>query len=700
EYGPVFQGVRAAWRRGEELFAEIALPDAVNGGTTGFGVHPAVLDAALHTSIDPADEELRLPFTWSDVELVPLHTPTLRVALVPAGDDAVAVRATDESGAPVLSVGRLVTRPVQREQLRAAAGGGLRDALFDLVWEPVTSVTGPTVEWTGWGSAEASGFVVWEAGSGGDAAEAVQALSVVQEFVSGERFAGSRLVLLTRGAVAVSSQEGAPALGAASVWGLVRSAQREHPGRLVLVDVEPGLSADAEAAALGLALGVGESQVAVRGGRVVVPRLARVGEVPVGRSEGSFGPSGTVLVTGGTGGLGALVARHLVSAYGVRDLLLVSRRGAAAEGVDALVEELAEAGARVRVEACDVGDRTALAVLLDSIPADRPLTGVVHCAGVVDDGVLESLTPDRLTGVLRPKAEAALHLHELTAGLDLTAFVLFSSFAGVVGSAGQAAYTAANAVLDALAQQRRAQGLPALSAAWGLWEEERGMGGQVTGADLARLRREGALPMSAEEALALFDAAVASGRAVVVPAALDVAGLRRRDADEVPVVLRSLVRGSGGRRSAGGRGPAEVAGLAGRLVGLGEVERRRVVLDVVQRQVGEVLGYGPGRPVAVDTPFKGLGFDSLMAVELRNHLNRLTGLRLPASLVFDHPTPKRMAEYLTQELSGTTEAQPAAFAASAASASDDPIVIVGMACRYPGGVRSPEDLWRLVSDGV
>ncbi|MFK0255996.1 SDR family NAD(P)-dependent oxidoreductase [Streptomyces sp. NPDC090445] len=652
EYGPVFQGVRAAWRRGEELFAEIALPDAVNGEAPAYGIHPALLDAAFHLSIDPSGEELRLPFDWSGIELTGRPGPVLRVALVPAGDDAVAVRATDESGAPVLSVGRLVTRPVQREQLRAAAGGGVQDALFHMTWEPVPAATDAAVEWTAWGSSEVSGFVVREAGAVDDdradevSQTAARILPVVQEFVSGERFVGSRLVVLTRGATG----EAVVDVGAASVWGLVRSAQREHPGRLVLVDVEPGLSADAEAAALGLALGVGESQVAVRGGRVVVPRLARVGEVPVGRSEGSFGPSGTVLVTGGTGGLGALVARHLVSAYGVRDLLLVSRRGAAAEGVDALVEELAEAGARVRVEACDVGDRTALAVLLDSIPADRPLTGVVHSAAVLDDSVIESLDADRLRAVFHAKARAALHLHELTAGLDLTAFVLFSSFAGVVGSAGQAAYAAANAVLDGLAAQRREQGLPGVSLAWGWWASDGGLTGDLSQVDRVRLSSLGLAAMSAEEGLALFDAAVASGRAVVVPAALDVAGLRRRDADEVPVVLRSLVRGSGGRRSAGGRGPAEVAGLAGRLVGLGEVERRRVVLDVVQRQVGEVLGYGPGRPVAVDTPFKGLGFDSLMAVELRNHLNRLTGLRLPASLVFDHPTIQELAAYVEKEL--------------------------------------------------
>ncbi|MGA5134359.1 SDR family NAD(P)-dependent oxidoreductase [Streptomyces olivoreticuli] len=697
-YGPVFRGVRAAWRRGGEVFAEVALPESASGDSTGFGIHPALLDAVLHMSIDPSADEVRLPFVWSGVELPGAGGSVVRVRVVTSADGEVSVLAVDESGAPVLSVDRLVTRPVAREQLRAA-GDGLRDALFGVEWTPAPVSAEASSEWGTWGAPDASELVVWaHDGAAGEAVPAVtaRALAVVQEFLPDERFADSRLVVLTRGAVGVGPDEGVADLSAAPVWGLVRSAQVEHPGRLLLVDVEPGLSAEAEEAALRTALGSGEPQVAVRGGRAFVPRLARL-TVPRGE-EGrtSFGPGGTVLVTGGTGGLGALVAGHLVSAYGVRDLLLVSRRGGAAEGVDQLVAELEESGARVRVEACDVGDRDALAALLASIPDDRPLTGVVHCAGVVADGVIESLTPDRLTGVLRPKAEAALHLHELTAGLDLSAFVLFSSFAGVAGSAGQASYAAANAFLDALAYERRVRGLSAVSAAWGLWREDRGMGGQVAEGDLARIKRLGAVAMSAEEGLALFDAVVGQDRALCVPASLDVAGLRRRGAEDVSPVLRSLARG--GARRARAEGSGRGAGLAARIAGLAESERRRVVLDVVRGHAGEVLGYGPGRSVGVDTPFKGLGFDSLTAVELRNRLNAATGLRLPASLVFDHPTPKRIAEYLTRELADQVEERPVVVAATSV-ASDDPIAIVGMACRYPGGVRTPDDLWRLVLDG-
>ncbi|MFI2674122.1 polyketide synthase dehydratase domain-containing protein, partial [Streptomyces albidoflavus] len=300
-FGPAFRTVRAAWRRGEEVFAEVALPDAASGDTTGFGLRPGLLDAVLHMADDPTADDARLPSAWTGVELLGVGASVARIHVAHDGD-GLSVEVADESGAPVLSVDRLVTRPVERDQLRAAAGGGLVDALFDVVWEPVTSVLNSPVEWVDWGSSEAAGVVLWVVDgdrASGVSQVAVGALSVVREFVSAERFAGSRLVVLTRGAAG----EAVVDVSAASVWGLVRSAQREHPDRLVLVDVEPGLSVEAEEAALRVALGAGESQVAVRDGRAFVPRLARVGEVSRGRGE--FASGGTVLVTGGTGGLGA-----------------------------------------------------------------------------------------------------------------------------------------------------------------------------------------------------------------------------------------------------------------------------------------------------------------------------------------------------------------------------------------------------------
>ncbi|ATW47937.1 type I polyketide synthase [Streptomyces peucetius] len=656
-YGPAFQGVRTAWRRGAETYAEVALPGVVSGQAAGYGVHPALLDAVFHMSIDLGAEEVRLPFVWSGVEVSGASTsPVVRVAFHPAADGELSLRVVDEAGTPVLSVDRLVTRPVAREQLRGAEGA-LRDALFGMEWTPGPSGSRASTEWSEWDALDeaeaAPRTVLWpHRGAAGEPVSAATAgaLGIVQEFLSAERFAGSRLVVLTRGAVGTSADEHVTDLTAAPVWGLVRSAQVEHPDRLVLVDVEPGLSPAAEEAALRTALRVAEPQVAVRGGKALVPRLSRIEAGRQDTARPRFDPKGTVLVTGGTGGLGALVARHLVSAYGVRDLLLVSRRGKAADGVDALVAELNRSGARVRVEACDVSDRAALATLLASVPQDRPLTGVVHSAAVLDDGVIEALDAERLAGVFRPKTDAALHLHELTAGLGLSAFVLFSSFAGVVGSAGQAGYAAANVFLDALAHERRAQGLPAVSLAWGWWGSDGGLTGGLSDVDRGRLSALGLAEMSGEEGLALLDAGLAADRAVVVPALLDVAGLRRRGVEDVPVVLRSLVRG-GPRRARDRIAEAgTVEGLAARVAGLSEAERERVVLDLVRGHVSGVLGYGPGRLVDLETPFKALGFDSLMAVELRNRLNRATGLRLPASLVFDHPTVQELTRYVETRL--------------------------------------------------
>ncbi|MEW2135446.1 SDR family NAD(P)-dependent oxidoreductase [Streptomyces sp. NPDC005409] len=661
--GPAFQGIRAAWRRGEETFAEVTLPESARDEAAAYGIHPALLDAVSRVASLHAGAAVgaRMPSAWSSVELLGVGGTDVRVTVVPSAGE-VSVRVVDASGTPVLSVGRLVTRSPERNEL-ASVTSTLRDAFFAVDWNPVTASVSaePPSTWGVWGSTDSSGpaprRVVW-AHSGdtaeGASAATARALRTVTEFLADERFVDSQLVVVTRGAVGVGSDGGVADLSAAPVWGLVRSAQWEHPDRLVLVDVEPGLSEAAQEAALRIALGSAESQVAVRGGRAFVPRLARIAPSTDSATRASFDARGTVLVTGGTGGLGALVALHLASAaYGVRDLLLVSRRGGAAEGVDELVAQLAESGARVRVEACDVGDRDALARLLASIPDDRPLTGVVHCAGLVDDGVIESLDADRLAGVFRPKVDAALHLHELTAGLDLSAFVLFSSVAGVFGAAGRASYSAANAFLDALAYERRAQGLPAVSAAWGLWEEDRGMGGQVSEADLARIRREGAIPMTAEEGLALFDAVVAHDRALCVPARLDLAMLAGADAPPLPV-LRQLVRPARRRLNAAARqedAPANAAEeLAGRLAGLSDAEQVRTLLSLVRGHVATVLGHADPEAVSPDRGFLESGFSSVAVVELRNRLSQATGMRFSAVTLFDHPNPRAVARYLQTRL--------------------------------------------------
>ncbi|MEU6085171.1 SDR family NAD(P)-dependent oxidoreductase [Streptomyces sp. NPDC047108] len=415
-------------------------------------------------------------------------------------------------------------------------------------------------------------------------------------------------------------------------------------------------------------------------------------------------PEGTVLVTGGTGGLGALVARHLVTEHGIRHLLLASRRGLDAPGARELVADLADLGASVEVAAVDVADRDDLAAALHAIPSDRPLTAVVHMAGVLDDGVVVSLTPERLARVMRPKADAAVHLHELTREADLSAFVVFSSAAGTFGGAGQANYATANAFLDAFAATRRSSGLPATSLAWGPWAPGAGMTADLTGADLRRLSRNGMLPLAPERGLRLLDTALELGagleRAAVLPVDLDIATLRGRTSDDVPPLLRGLVRGRARRKAEIGTA-GDAAGLRQQLLSLPVVDRERFLREFVSEQSASVLGHDSALQVESGQAFKDLGFDSLTSVELRNRLNAATGMRLPATLVFDYPTPAALAHHLLAELSDEEDEVVASDAVlpTVVSAGDDPVVIVGMACRFPGGVESPEDLWRLVSEG-
>ncbi len=722
-YGPVFQGVRAAWRRGDEVFAEVALDEEQQEEAARFGLHPALLDAALHgVQLGDffSDGRARLPFEWRGVSLYAAGAGALRVRLAPAGTDAVSALVADSTGQPVAAVESLVMREVDVEQLAGAVSGGTRDALFRVEWTAVPSGEMASGDVAVVGSGDGAAYADLEAlsaavGAGSAvpdvvlvpfvtsaAGETVRAaheavgcaLELVQAWLADERFAGSRLAVVTTGAVAAGADVSVGDLAAAAAWGLLRSAQTENPGRFVLVDTD---GEETPSAALALALGAGdEPQLAVRGDVVYVPRLtsgASSGQGDAPSWTGSDG-DGTVLVTGATGVLGGLVARHLVVEHGVRRLLLVSRRGAGAEGTDALVAELSALGAEVSVAACDVADRDALAGLLAGIPAEHPLSAVVHTAGVLDDGLVSAMTPERLHDVMRPKVDAAWNLHQLTRELDLSAFVLFSSAAGVLGSAGQGNYAAANVFLDALAAVRRAEGLPATSLAWGMWEQRSGMTGELGQADLARIARSGLRALSSDEGLALFDAGVAADDALLLAARFDTAALRASDGT-VPAILRGLVRGPVRRA----RATSASGGLAQRLAGRSGDEQRAELLEFVRGHVAIVLGHGSAGAVEESRAFKDLGFDSLTAVELRNRLNAATGLRLPATLVFDHPTPDALARHLRAELFGATETAVVPVA-SVVAAEDDPIVIVGMGCRFPGGVRSPEELWDLVASGT
>ncbi|MEV4378061.1 SDR family NAD(P)-dependent oxidoreductase [Streptosporangium sp. NPDC049644] len=742
DYGPAFRGLTAAWRCGSDMYAEIGLPEQDAAEAGSFGVHPALLDAVLHLCLllDQSEEARRkVPFAWEGVSLHAAGASAVRVRLSWAGPDAMSI-AIAGAGGPVASVRSLTLRALSDERVAGSRAIG-RDSLFRLNWVPLVAPTPPvsavspsTLAVVGpddWGLAEALAaavggpvgtgadlrslgeayhggalvprtVLVAVAGDPGDEMPAAahslasSVLDLVRCWLADERFAGSRLAFLTRGAV--DGDEPA----AATVWGLVRAAEAEHPGRFVLVDLDrdhAGTSA-ASIAALPPALAAAEPQLVIRDGAVLAGRLARV--FPPAEPSGlAWDPAGTVLITGGTGGLGGMLARHLVTAHGIRHLMLASRRGDRAEGAGELVAELTGLGARVTVVACDLADRDAVAGLLAGVTAEHPLTAVVHTAGVLDDGLIGTLTERSLETVFRSKVNAAWHLHELTRGENLSAFVLFSSVAGTFGTAGQANYAAANAFLDALARRRRAEGLPGLSLGWGPWAQAGGMTSGLSEADMGRLARRGVLPLSPDHGLALFDVTVfdvtvTGDEPALVPARLDLAAFRT--GQDVPFLLRGLVRSSARRQATA----AAATALADRVAPLGAGERTAALLELVRDQIALVLGHADGDAIEPLSSFQSMGFDSLTAVEVRNRLSAATGLRLPATLVFDYPNVTALTEFLLAELLGEHGGSVAARAVAQTdtSAGDDPVVIVSMACRYPGGVTSPEDLWRLVTEGA
>ncbi|MEI7717126.1 MAG: SDR family NAD(P)-dependent oxidoreductase, partial [Mycobacterium sp.] len=1010
-YGAAFRGVTAMWIRGEEVFADVTLPEAA-GGVTGFGVHPALLDAALHAAVmvhsDPAD--VVLPFAWQGVSLHAAGASAVRVRIAPTGSpgsSSLSVELADGVGLPVLSVVSIAARPVTEQQLRAAVLGAGPDRLFELTWSPAAAVAG----------VDLPAYSVFESIAGeNDPVTAVygrthQALTAVQAWVTD--FDSGVLVVATRGAMAVAGADVTDLAGAA-VWGLVRCAQTEHPGRIVLADCDEPLD-DSTVAAV---LAAGEPQVLVRGGSLCVPRVRasralggiltppsdvpwrlgissagtfenlRLEPVPnagaplepgqvrvamraisanfrdimvilglfthdgliggegagvvvevgpgvtefaegdsvfgffpdgsgtlvagdvrllqpmptdwsyaqaaatsavfttayyafihladaqpgqrvlihagtggvgmaavqmarhlglevfatasrgkwdtlrtmgfdddhisdsrslefeekfravtggrgfdvvldslagefvdaslrlvapggiflemgktdirdpgaiaaeypgvryrafdlfeLGRprmhqdmlalaglfSAGALRPlpvttfdircapaalrhlgqarhvgkvvmmmpdawaTGTVLITGGTGMAGSTLARHAVTRHGVRNLVLLSRRGPDAPGAAELVAELGAAGAQVHVVACDAADRDALATVIADIPAHLPLSAVIHAAGVLDDAVVTSLTPPRLDRVLRAKVDAAWNLHELTRDLDLSAFVMFSSMAGLVGSSGQGNYAAANTFLDGLAQRRRALGLPAISLGWGLWEQASAMTSGLDDAGRARLGRDGVLALSSDEAMELFDAALIIAEPLLAPARIDLGALRNHAA-AVPPMFADLLAATARRQVDDSLAAAKSkSALAQRLHGLSESGQQAVLLDLVRSNIATVLGTISPEAVAPDKAFRELGFDSLTAIEMRNRLKTATGLALSPTLIFDYPTPAGLAAYMCAELAGVP--QDITHTPAVRVAGDDPIAIVGMSCRYPGGVNSPDDLWQMVAEG-
>ncbi|TDE14162.1 beta-ketoacyl reductase, partial [Actinomadura sp. 6K520] len=634
------------------------------------------------TTDTPADQA-HLPFTWQGVTLHATGATTLHVAITPTPGQSTSltITATDPAGQTVATIDTLTLRPFSGLPSAPAHD----DHLYALSWPSLAPIEQSDFD----GSCAILGthdpdsadalraaltvpaqlctdldevselsdpppviLVACSAAVAGsepgvvDGAHALtrQVLRLLQEFLTDDRLGGSRLVLLTTNAIPVAADD--VDLAQSPLWGLVRSVQAEHPGRITLIDLDdPPAAYRMLMPAIGAALDRGEPHLAIRGSGVHVPRLTRLPDgVDDGGAPEALAPGGTVLVTGGTGTLGRLVAEHLVTARGVTHLLLASRSGPNAPEAQDLRRHLEELGAHVTVTACDAADADQLARLLAGIPEDHPLTAVIHAAGVVDDAIATSLTPEQVDRVFAPKVDAAWNLHHQTRGLPLSAFILFSSAAATFGPPGVAGYAAANAFLDALAASRRAEGLPGQSIGWGYWQQDTGMTGHLTDTDRNRLTRSGMTPITDEQGLALFDAAVRSARPHLLATPISL----RRLTGSAPPLFAALVRSGTARPTA--NASTRTTGLADQLAALAPDEQDKRVLELVRTNIAAVLAHASPEGVDTSRPFSELGFDSLTAVELRNGLADATGHRLPATLVFDYPTPHALARHLRSQL--------------------------------------------------
>ena len=697
EYGPAFQGLQAMWRLGEQVYAEVAVDPALIGGDAPMGVHPAVLDSALHAAVLAADspEEgvgVLLPFSWQQVRLHASGVTRARVQITPTGTDGVSVVLTDQWGGPVLSVGALRTRPISTAALHAAVGASSRAGrgLLELTWSPI-----PTPTAGGMDATDAVTVWDWRPGDLDDTAVPAavhagthQGLQVVQSWLAGDH--STRLVVVTHGAVGRVGEDVTDLAGAA-IWGMVRSAQTEHPDQILLIDTDTDTIDVDTAASLA---GSGEPQLVLRGGTAYAARL--IAPAPLSTDSGGgttvFDPGAAVLITGGTGMAGAALARHLVAAHHVTHLILASRSGPHHPNAAELSSELSSAGAQVEFHACDVSDRAQLAALITDITSRARLGAVIHTAAVLDDAVIESLTPDRLDTVLAAKADTAWHLHELTTHLDLDAFVMFSSLAGIIGSPGQANYAAANTFLDALAAHRHAAGLPAHTIAWGLWEQPSAM---TAATDHTRLARHGITPMTPTDALHLFDTALHQPQPLLVAAHLDLPTLTNTAA--LPPLLSKLTppaHHNTGRDTT--QNTTTPTTLTTQLHQLSPENQHHLLTELITTALATTLGHPNPTTINPNDTFADLGTDSLTAIELRNKLKTTTGLTLPPTIIFDHPTPTTLATHLQQQLVGSSSL---VKQVAQMSTGDDSIAIVGMACRYPGGVDTPEKLWDMVANG-
>ncbi|XXX73393.1 SDR family NAD(P)-dependent oxidoreductase [Sorangium sp. So ce134] len=760
-YGPAFQGILELWCGEGEALARTGLPADAGAGADGYAVHPALLDVALQTlaaALGPeASAELCLPFEVDDFIVWRLGATAAwmharRAGTPGARSDVLAgdITLADDRGEVLAELTGVRLKRAQAGSLRRTDEKAKAALLHQLAWQQVTTAEGakePSGTWlvvTGgsalgealrtrleaagarcvavdlggeavWRSAESLRSVLDALDAGGarlegvvclwgaaraaeqappDRAEAlaVAALHGVQALAARQASTAPRLWWVTEGAQAVRPGE-AVDVAQAPLWGLGRVVMQEHPELgCTLLDLEPGDADAPEVLWRALCAADDETQVAWRAGKRHVARLVKA---PMARGQETLPPipaESTVLITGGLGALGLCVARWLWEEHHVQHLVLLGRGAPQGERL-AAVEALRERGARVTVAQADVADAAAVRALLAAVPAELPLRGLIHAAGVLDDGVLAQQNAARFARVLAPKVRGAWNLHTETCALPLRFFVLFSSAASVLGTAGQSSYAAGNAFLDALAQQRRAEGLPAHSLNWGPWADG-GMAETLDALRRTRLIRQGIGWLSPAEGLASLAQALSRPEAQLCVLPLELRALRGALGSTAPPLWRALLPPRSSRASA-----VAARSWAERLLALAPEARLAEVQAAVRAEVARVLGLGAAADFSPERPLQELGFDSLMAVQLRNALAARLGRRLPATLVFDYPTVAALARHLLDQLQPAATKRAAALP-TAPAPRDEPIAIVGIGCRYPGGVRDPESFWRLLEQGV
>ncbi|AXW87083.1 polyketide synthase [Lonsdalea britannica] len=696
--GDSFQQLTHVWEYNDNLYVEATLPPIQGEQGEDFILHPTILDAGLQAAliekldVETDNHQPRLLFFLSGIRPYAKKVQHLRGHLVrkPSTSSALgyreySLRLADDTGRAVAVVDSMILKSSSAQQNRSPQ----RPPFYRLLWREVEPMASPTTSvkplWITQQETrlpclsditkEKSPHAVYadihhalesfvpepeyvailiapKADNGDtfiDHNPTHHVLSALQAWLKDTRTTNTPLVVVTQGAVATREDEGVPHLAQSPIWGLVRTAQLEYPGRFFLLDIDDIESTPWSLISTAIDALPHTLQLALRAGEIRAPRLRKAaadGDLSAHNHTDpqesvcrNLNPDGTVLITGGTGALGKTAARHLVERHGVRHLLLANRRGAEAPGTDALLEELTELGAQVTLIACDVADPKAVESLLNAIPETHPLTAIIHTAGTVDTATLDNMTAEQVDSVLQSKAVSAWNLHQLTLNNDLSAFVLYSSAVSILPQKAQGNYAAANAFLDALAHYRRHLGLPASAMAWGMWAERSEMGEQLGNDDIQRIIDTGQNPLSRTQGLAFLDTVVGTDviehAPLLIPARLNLEALRDQNS---PSLLTEVLP----RRSTSQSSPA----LSLQLADMPEAERLSYMLNVIIQYAGEVLNHPDPKSIRRDEEFISLGFDSLTSVEMGSRLSLSLGVRLPATAIFEHPTPHALAQFL------------------------------------------------------